>query len=45
MTSDASIESHPVINSAKSADEIEDIFDTITYSKVSLTLFMVDIYL
>nr|CAH8833067.1 unnamed protein product [Trichobilharzia regenti] len=33
MISDASIESHPVINSANSPDEIEDIFDTITYSK------------
>nr|CAH8833082.1 unnamed protein product [Trichobilharzia regenti] len=33
MISDASIKSHPVINSAKSPDEIEDIFDPITYSK------------
>ncbi|CAH8834824.1 unnamed protein product [Trichobilharzia szidati] len=35
MISDVSIESHPVINSAEYPGEIEDIFDPITYSKLT----------
>ncbi|CAH8821349.1 unnamed protein product [Trichobilharzia szidati] len=45
MISDASTESHPVINSAEYPGEIEDIFDPITYSKAASIIRMMESFL
>ncbi|CAH8834822.1 unnamed protein product [Trichobilharzia szidati] len=45
MISDASIQSHPIINSAEYPAEIEDIFDPITYSKGASIIRMMESFL